>query len=143
MFRISLTVLTALAVGTVACGDDGPGDAERFCGEVQANADALLALPEEGGVDDFLGLYRRIGELAPLAIEQDWDALVTNFETAATVDVDDPESEQRAVASAYATERSAIAVHDWLVRNCGVDLGPVATVGPPVVAVPPTTVPGD
>ena len=67
---------------------------------------------------------------------------MTNFETAATVDVDDPESEQRAVASAYATERSAIAVHDWLAAQLRRRPGPVATVGPPVVAVPPTTVPG-
>ena len=121
MLRISVAVLTAMAVATAACGDDGPGDAERFCGEVQQNAAALVALPEDGGVDDFIGLYPQIGELAPLAIAQERDALVKNFETAATVDVDDPASEQRAVASAYATERSAVAVHDWLLRNCGVD----------------------
>ena len=54
-----------------------------------------------------------------------------NFETASTVEPDDPESVQRAARQAYATERSAVAVADWLLTNCGVDLGPVATIVPP------------
>jgi hypothetical protein len=42
----------------------------------------------------------------------------------------DPESMQRVAARAYATERSAVAVHDWLMANCAVDIGPVATIVP-------------
>ena len=34
------------------------------------------------------------------------------------------------------TEQSAVAVKDWLLTNCNVDLGPVATVVPP--GPPPT-----
>ena len=43
---------------------------------------------------------------------------------------DDPESVQRAVAVAFATERSAVAVRNWILANCGVDIGPVATIPP-------------
>ena len=32
---------------------------------------------------------------------------------------------QAAIRRAYATERSAVAVKDWLLANCNVDLGPV------------------
>ena len=53
-----------------------------------------------------------------------------NYETASTVDMADPESVQRALAQAYATERSAVAVKAFLLANCNVDIGPVATVVP-------------
>jgi hypothetical protein len=134
---IRAVLAAALAVVTVlvaACGGGGSaGDAERFCGEVQANRRAIVRprLRTVADVDTLLVLYRDLGELAPLAIEADWDALVLNYETASTVVPDDKASVQRVAARAYATERSAVAVHDWLLANCAVDIGPVATIVPP------------
>ena len=81
----------------------------------------------------------RIADVAPLAIEPHWQALVLNYETASTVDPTDPASTQRAYARAYQTERSAVAVHDFLLANCNVDLGPVTTI---VAHSPATTPPG-
>ena len=135
MSRRTRALLTPVAVALTAlllgCGGGGSaGDAERFCGEVQANTRALvrprLRAPED--IDTLLALYRELGELAPLAIETEWDALILNYETASTVAPADPASVQRVAARAYATERSAVAVHDWLVANCAVDIGPVATI---------------
>ncbi len=132
----------ALAV-LVGCGDDGPGDVEQFCNEVQANSAALLSAPESvDDIDDYLDLYRHIGGIAPLAIEPHWEALILNLETADSVVPDDPESLQAAIRRAYATERSAVAVRDWLLANCNVDLGPIATVVPAAAPPPPaSTVP--
>jgi hypothetical protein len=121
-------VVLAATVAT-GCAPDA-GDTARFCGQVAANQDAILALPATAeDIDDLVSTYRRIGESAPLGIEQEWDALVLNYETASTVDPGDPESLQRVVTQAVRTERSAIAVHDWLLANCEVDLGDVATIG--------------
>lgn len=132
----------ALAAAVVGCSDDGPGDAERFCGEVQANTAELVASPETpDDIDPYLDLYRRIGELAPLAIEPHWQALILSYETASSVEPDDPESLQAAIRRAYATERSAVAVNDWLLVNCNVDLGPVSTIVPPAAPPPASTVP--
>ena len=136
-----LAGVTTLAV--VACGgDDGP-DAERFCGEVQANPAAVVdpSLATEADLDATLGRYRELGDLAPVAIAGEWEDLVVNLETASTVVPGDPASLQRALAQAYATERSAVAVHDWLLQNCGVDLGPVATITPQGRVSPPTSPP--
>ena len=124
---IACGVLAATVVA--GCAPDA-GDAARFCGQVAANQEAILAVPATAEeIDDFVSTYRSIGESAPLAIEREWDALVLNYETASTVDPGDPESLQRVVAQAVRTERSAIAVHDWLLANCDVDLGDVATIG--------------
>lgn len=119
-----------LALGLAACGDNGAGDAERFCGEIDADPAAVVAPPI--GTDDELDAtmthYRMLADLAPVAIEEEWRDLVLNVETASTVVPGDDESMQRAVAQAYATEQSAVAVRDWLLTNCSIDLGPVATI---------------
>jgi hypothetical protein len=142
--------LGAVAVGLAltGCGNDGGGDAERFCGEVAANKDALTnpTLTYADDIEPLLDLYRTIGDLAPLAIEGDWNQLVTAYETASTVVPGDTESEQAALAVIYSSEKSAAAIDRWLVANCAVDIGPVFTIVPqgPVVAttlapVPDTT----
>ena len=75
-----------------------------------------------------LELYREIGELAPLAIEEEWAQLVLNYETASTVVPGDDASIQAAAAQAYQSEQSAAAVKRWLIDNCALDIGPVATI---------------
>ncbi len=128
--RVALAA-TLIAIVMTACGsNDTAGDAERFCGEVQANA-AQLTQPNLQFSDDIeplLDLYRDIGELAPLAIEPEWDQLISAYETASTVVPGDPESEQVALASIFSTEESAAEVDRWLETNCAVDIGPVFTI---------------
>ncbi|WP_148288601.1 hypothetical protein [Ilumatobacter nonamiensis] len=126
MSVVSTLLLTVMS----SCGDDSAGDAGRFCGEVEANSEALFTPEIESASDigPLLDLYRRIGAFAPLAIEADWDQLILNYETANTVVVDDEESVQAATAQAYQSEKSAAAVKVWLQENCAVDIGPVATI---------------
>lgn len=129
---VAITVMTGAAI-LAGCGseDDG-GDTQRFCADVTANAEAIVRPPlvTEDDVDDTLDLYRDLADVAPITIEEEWRDLLLNVETASTVDPDDPESVQRTVAVAFATEKSAVAVRDWVLTNCGVDLGPVATIAP-------------
>ena len=114
-----------------ACSDDRP-DAGRFCGEVEANRVALTdpRIEFSDDIEPFLALYRSVGELAPLAIEDEWDRLVDNYETASTVVPGDVDSEQRAITSALQSEEAATEVSTWLRENCGVDLGPLSTLVP-------------
>lgn len=125
-------VVACVAAGLVAScsGNDAAGSAERFCGEVQINADRLTQpdLQFSDDIEPFLDLYREIGTLAPLAIEPEWDQLIDAYETASTVVPGDPESEQSALAAIFSTEKSAAAVDRWLEANCAVDIGPVFTI---------------
>ncbi len=95
------------------------------------------------GADDiepFLDLYRDIGALAPLSVEDDWNQIVSAYETASTVVIGDQESEQAALTAIYSSEQSAAAVEAWLLANCAVDIGPVFTIvpqGPVSVTLPP------
>ncbi|MFN3254888.1 MAG: hypothetical protein ACE37B_04275 [Ilumatobacter sp.] len=118
------------AVGLLAaCGGDSGGSAERFCGEIDVNRAALTSpdLRFTDDVEELLVLYRSIGELAPLAIEEEWSQLIVNYETASTVVPGDPASMQLVVVTALESEAAAARVGEWLMQNCGVDLGPLAT----------------
>jgi len=128
--RIAVGAGLAAAVLTVAaCSDDG-GSAERFCGEVAANKDALTdpQLEFSDDIEPLLDLYREIGELAPLAIQEEWNQLVAAYETASEVVPGDSASEQEALAAIYSSEQAAAAVERWLMENCAVDIGPVFTI---------------
>jgi len=131
------TVRRALAAAVsilalTACGDDGSGNAERFCGEIAENKEALTApvLEFTDDIEPFLDLYREIGDLAPLSIQQEWNQLVSAYETASTVVVDDPASQQVAATAIYSSEASAAKVDTWLRANCAVEIGPVVTLVP-------------
>lgn len=81
-------------------------------------------------VGPLLDLYREIGAFAPIAIAIEWQQLVLNYETASTVAPGDDASMQRAVATALQSEQAAAQVKGWLVDNCALDIGPVATIAP-------------
>ncbi len=115
----------------MACGsDEGAGNAERFCGEIEVNQAALFSpdLTTATDIEPLLELYREVGRFAPLAIEAEWEQLVLNYETASTVVPGDDASLQAAAAQAYQSEQSAAAVKQWLIDNCALDIGPVATI---------------
>jgi hypothetical protein len=124
-----------------ACGDQG-GSTADFCADVRAHRDEILAVPPTADeIDAFVDLHRDIGRVAPLAIEEEWNDLVVNYETASTVDPGDPESVQRTIETALRTERSVLAVQEWVAENCQVDLGPVATMQAPATTTIASSVP--
>jgi hypothetical protein len=123
----------ALCGFLAACsrGDDVQSDAERFCGEAIAQRANIVAPPldTEAELEATLDFYRLMGQLAPIAIAEEWNALLVNLETAATVVPGDPESEQKVAMTAYATEPAAFKVKEWLQENCGLDI-PITTIAP-------------
>lgn len=139
---VAASALTAL-VALAGCGDDGvQSDAERFCGEATTRRDMIVSPPmaTEDEVKATLDFYRLMGQLAPVAIAEQWNDIVHAMETASTVAPGDPSSEQQVALQAYASERSAYEVAVWLKRNCGVDI-PIVTIAPqePVSARTTTT----
>ena len=136
----------ALVVVAAACGGGGGGVADGFCGEVDESKGVLTA-PDivgaedpQAAIDEVIGEYRRIGELAPLVIEDEWDQLTAAYEAADAVDVTEPDAEQEALETIYRSERAAETVAQWVRKNCKVRLGPVATVAP-VAAAPDSVAP--
>ena len=153
-----LRPLACAAVASIllaACGGDGDevqSDAQRFCGEAIANRNVIVAPPlgNEAELTATLDFYRLMGELAPVAIATEWNDVLVSMETASTVVIGDPESEQVVAMTAYATEPSAFAVKKWLLDNCRLDI-PITTIAPQqqeparttTIVPPSSTVPAD
>ncbi len=141
-------------VALVACGrdDNVDSDAERFCGEAIANRENLVAPPltTEAEVEATLDFYRLMGQLAPIAIAEEWNDVLVSLETASTVVPGDSQSEQLVAKTAYASEPSAFAVKKWLLENCALDI-PITTIAPQgnvparttTIVPPETTTPAD
>lgn len=129
---VALAVAASLVLALTGCGDDEGPSAERFCGEIAENEEAIInpTLEFADDIEPVLDLYRRIAQLAPLDVEDDWNQLVSAYETASTVVPGDEASEQEALAAIYSSERSAAAVDRWLRDHCAVDIGPISTIVP-------------
>ena len=125
------------------CGDDAvKPDAARFCAEVSANRSAIVepTLATELDIAVMVDLYRRLGDLAPLAVADEWQALLAVIERADALARGDAEAVTNVVEAAYAAERAAVRIAEWVLASCGVDLGPVTTISPqdrPIPADPP------
>ena len=126
---LATTAIIAVLIAACSSGDTG-GSAERFCGEVEANKEALTnpQLDFSDDIGPLLQLYADVGDVAPLAIEKEWNQLVAAYETASTVVPGDEESEQLVLAAIYTSESAAATVSSWLQDNCAVDIGPVFTI---------------
>lgn len=130
---LSATIAATLLLGLASCATTSApqSDAERFCGEAIAQRDTIIAPPlgSEAELQATLDFYRLMGQLAPIAIAEEWNDLVYNLETAAALIPGDPASEQLVAMTAYATEPSAYRVKRWLQDSCGLDI-PITTIAP-------------
>jgi hypothetical protein len=131
MFPAIAVALTTLTVG--ACGSDGPEPgAAGFCAEIAANRDAVVdpALDTELDLAGVVEVHQRLAALAPLAIAEEWQVLLDVVERADAIARGDTAAVASVVEAAYAAERSAVRVAEWVLASCGVDLGPVTTISP-------------
>lgn len=129
-------VIALSGVGLASCNRGGDsGTTAAFCAAVQENLvgvrDADFTTLDEAR--DLLDLYRTVGAEAPLAIEGDWDDLTDSIETALTSD-----DQQEILATVYAHDQAAAAVHDWVQDNCGFDFGEVVSVLTPAPSIDPS-----
>lgn len=144
--RTSGLIATAVAValGASACGEATVRSTARFCGELTAHANEIQTVPSKADeVPALITLYSKMGEVAPLEIEGDWEKVYGSLKTANTVTAESA-SVKTATDSAYAASQSAVNVVTWAKANCNVDIGPVAIVpgGATIESSPSSTVTG-
>lgn len=118
-----------VAVGLVACSDDAAQRTEaNYCKQVNERLADLSApvISTQADIDRVVGAWRAVSAAAPLAIQDEWVAMVDNVVTAATVDPADPASVQRVADRARETEPAADRVIIYTQTTCGVTIGSAA-----------------
>ena len=73
-------------------------------------------------VNAAVGHFTRLQKVAPLEVQQDWNALTELMIAASKVKADDAESVQQVADLAYATEANANTASEWVKATCGVDI---------------------
>ena len=139
---MAVLVLSALSLTATACGSDADRSAGRYCTEVGNHLAELNSpsLTTQAEVDAMLDAWRTVARTAPIAIQPEWDALLSTMETMSTVVASDPESVQRVVDTARRNEPAANRVIDYTFNVCGATIGDVTPViTAPIVTNPDTT----
>ena len=136
----SAALAIALGVAAVGCGNAAARSTASFCGELQAHDNEIRTPPAKADeIPALITLYSKMGEVAPLEIEGDWETVYGSLKTANTVDTNNSTSVQHVADVAYAAQQSATNVANWAKNNCNVDLGPIAIVPGGAGEAPATT----
>lgn len=125
-----------LPFSLLACGST-PRTATNFCRQLEKEVAGIAETPATpNAIDDMVGRYERLLEVAPLAVESDWKALTELLRAAADMDASDTEVVQDVVDQAYSTERAAKDAMQWVMTNCGVDISTGASITPATTTAP-------
>lgn len=117
---IPLLFLGLFAV--TACAET-PRTGTNFCRQLAKEMPGISVMPttvEE--VNAAVGHFTRLQKVAPLEVQQDWNALTELMIAASKVKADDAESVQQVADLAYATEANANTASEWVKATCGVDI---------------------
>lgn len=117
---IPLLFLAPIAIS--ACAET-PRTGTNFCRQLAKEMPGISVMPatvEE--VNAAVGHFTRLQKVAPLEVQQDWNALTDLMIAASKVQADDAESVQQVADLAYATEANASTASEWVKATCGVDI---------------------
>ena len=120
--RRVFTICVISAVSLTACAET-PRTSTNFCRQLAKEMPGIAVMPatvEE--VNASVGHFTRLQKVAPLEVQEDWDALTELMIAASKVKAEDPESVQQVADMAYATEANAQAASQWVKNTCGVDI---------------------
>jgi len=127
--RILAVLAALLPLGAAACSDDAAQRSEaNYCTQVGNHLADLNApsLATGDDIDRVVDAWRAVAQSAPLAIEEEWNTMVANIETASTVDPSDADSMQLVADSARSSEPAANRVIAYTQQRCGALIGSVA-----------------
>ena len=138
----ALLVLGALGVGATGCRDGKGNTGEEYCTVVAAHLETLNSPDIDSGEDIFatLSVYRDVTASAPVAIEPEWQQVLTGIETASTVNAADPESVQLAADTARRSKAAATKVQQYTQQLCALNIGNPPPITDPVTVT--STIPG-
>ena len=118
-----LFALFAITVVSLTSCAQTPRTGTNFCRQLAKEMPGIAVMPatvEE--VNASVGHFTRLQKVAPLEVQEDWDALTELMIAASKVKAEDAQSVQQVADLAYATEANAQAASQWVKATCGVDI---------------------
>lgn len=133
-----------MMAAVVVIGASGCGNNERtstsFCRQLAKEMPEIGAtMNTKGQVIDQVNRYKRLLDVAPLSIEDDFRTLTDLLSRASTVDTNDVDAMQSLADAAYKANRASLNVLEWVKSTCAVDISAGVAIAPPRTAPPTTT----
>lgn len=120
---IAMSLAMAALVTAISGCAETPRTATNFCRVLAERIDDITTPPTSNAeVQELIGHYDRLVEVAPIEVEDDLAAIRNLFVLASDVDVNDPASVQAVADAAYGAERAAEDAGIYVGTTCGVDL---------------------
>jgi hypothetical protein len=137
-----LVVATVIASAFITACSDNTRTGSTFCKRLQDELPGITQpMESQGDVRTMVSRYKRLLDVAPLSIEEDFRVLVDLLDLAADSDPNDPDSLQEVADAAYAANTSSLQVSEWIYDTCAVDFVTGMNVAPPRTPAPPTIPP--
>jgi hypothetical protein len=76
----------------------------------------------QSDADVLVSRYRRLGEVAPSAVAEDWETLATMLEDAARLNTANSDDVETFTKEALQANKAAARALQWVKDTCGVDL---------------------
>ena len=118
-----LIPLTLIALISITACSETPRTGTNFCRQLAKEMPGIAVMPatvEE--VNAAVGHFTRLQKVAPLDVQEDWDALTELMIAASKVKAEDAESVQQVADLAYASEANSKSASDWVKATGGVDI---------------------
>lgn len=111
-----------MLVALVACGGTDR-TATNFCRQLEKEMPDMRTVPaSQADVDVLISRYRRLSEVAPVAVADDWERLTVMLEDASRLNTANSEDVEAFTQKALETNKAAARALQWVKDTCGVDL---------------------
>ena len=118
-----LFALCAITVVSLTACAQPPRTGTNFCRQLAKEMPGIAVMPATvDEVNASVEHFTRLQKVAPLEVQEDWDALTELMIAASKVKAEDAQSVQQVADLAYATEANAQAASQWVKATCGVDI---------------------
>jgi hypothetical protein len=97
--------------------------ATNFCRQLSREMPGIAMVPaSQSDADVLVSRYRRLGEVAPSAVAEDWETLATMLEDAARLNTANSDDVETFTKEALQANKAAARALQWVKDTCGVDL---------------------
>jgi hypothetical protein len=97
--------------------------ATNFCRQLSREMPEIAMVPaSQSDADVLVSRYRRLGEVAPSAVAEDWETLATMLEDAARLNTANSDDVETFTKEALQANKAATRALQWVKDTCGVDL---------------------
>jgi hypothetical protein len=105
-----------------SCGEPDR-TATNFCRQLSQEMPGIALVPaSQSDADVLVSRYRRLGEVAPSAVSDDWETLTSMLEDAAKLNTANSEDVEAFTQEALQANKAATRALQWVKDTCGVDL---------------------